>query len=333
MRNAKGAVYDFEAAEVRTIGTPLGVQAESRVVGPNGSIRLLQPLLRGPISLLSGTNDQGEKRFFLQQQDSAYVIEVLSCAPRLAYLRVMPGCPELDFSSILIETKYTYNYPSLMQLVTRYNKCRYPQQTIQPVADPGGIHSYVGVKAGLRNTSIMPDVTGNAPRTSNSLDWHAGVFVNALLTRHIALQVEAVYSAVADTYGNQEVYNGGAYYKTVMSYNVAYKQVQLPILLRYQFGSGKVRPFLNIGPQYTQLFGRKLERIVQDQNGTPARVSSFNMRGYNVGAASGVGVLWQQPNRPQYSLELRLDHNLRDDKPSAIAPYLADIRLDLGIAF
>ncbi|GAB3296590.1 porin family protein [Hymenobacter tenuis] len=329
LRRADKPLADFTAAEAISYGDANGQLGVSQRVGSlQGELRFVTPLIKGPVSLYSGENAKGEKRFFLQPKDSAYVVEVVPTNARLTYLRVLPGCPTLDFAYSQIEGRYLYNYNGLSRLVRDYNACRYPQQTSQLIPEPGGLQTHFGVKAGVHGTRFNFPEARSRDLYTTPLSYQTGVFMNVSNKSRFSLQLEAMYMAIRGEYGPFNVYNGNAYYTTTRSLVIKYSQLQVPLLVRYTLGSGSFRPYLNTGPLYTYNFNRKSEDVYQDSD-KPA-VTRRVLRipnAYSVGLTGGVGMLVQRPGLPQLSVEARVDHYID------ITPTHTALRLDVGIAF
>ncbi|GAB3237917.1 hypothetical protein GCM10027346_30020 [Hymenobacter seoulensis] len=329
------SVADFSATDVTSYGDANGVWGVSQAVGrPQGEARFVTPLVLGPVSLFSGENTLGEKRFYIQPHDSAYIVEVPPATARLTYLRVLPGCPSLDFAYSQIEGRYLYNYNGLTRLVKEYNACRYPEQTAKQIAEPGGLQTYFGVKGGVHTTRLnYPGFPSSATYTA-PFSYQGGVFMNVSSRKQFSLQIEAVYLAIRGEYAPINIYNGNASYTTTRAVSVKYSQLQFPLLLRYTIGHGSLRPYLNAGPVYGLNFNRKTEEILQDSDKPTATRRQFQVPSTNsVGGTAGLGLLVQRPSLPTFSLEARADHIIDSSGYYDTTPTHTSFRLDLGVAF
>ncbi|MET4109124.1 porin family protein [Hymenobacter sp. UYP22] len=312
----------FTPTQAIAYGDETGPIRVSKAVHRQAAPKFLVPLLRGPVSLYSGENADGETRYFLQPVDSAYVVEIQPRTPRLAYLRVMPGCAKLDFSNLIIESLYRYNAGSLQQLVQTYNTCRFPQQASNKLTTFGGYRTHFGVKAGLNTTRFSEEVTGlGQPKAK--LGHQAGLFLLVSSKRAWGLQAEVTYAKINSEYTPVAIYNGYATYTTTRAVEINYSQIQLPFLFRYTLPTTSWRPYVNAGPAYSFNFNRKSAEIFQDSDKpTPVRRPLKIPISNSIGAAAGVGILLP---KPQLSVEGRLDY--------VFDPARMTLRLDVGLAF
>jgi Outer membrane protein beta-barrel domain len=322
LRQPNQPVQTFSASQAAAYGDETGPIRVSKRVDHQASPKFLTPLLNGPVSLYSGENAEGELRFFLQPQDSAHVIEIQPRTPRLAYLRVMPGCEKLDFSNFGIESLYRYNTGSLQQLVQTYNTCRYPQEASSAPVTLGGYRTHFGVKAGANATRFTEkSVTLGKPQSI--LSYQAGIFLSVNSKRVWGLQTEVTYARIKSGYEPVNVYNGYATYTTTRAVEIDYSQIQIPFLLRYTLPGINWRPYVNAGPTYSFNFNRKSAEVFQDSDKTsPLRKPLNTPITNNTGAAAGIGLLLPQS---KLSVEGRVDYTF---EPTRVA-----LRLDVGLAF
>ncbi|WP_375437457.1 porin family protein [uncultured Hymenobacter sp.] len=334
LRRPNQPTTDFSPAQATSYGNETGALWVSRPIGPGGTLRFVAPLVRGPVSLYSGEDAGGNKRYFLQPQDSAYVVAIPPTTARLAYLRLLPGCPNFDFAYSKFERAYPYTYSGQTRLVRDYNTCRYPQQTTTLVATPRGTKTHFGIKAGIHTTRFnFPGLTQLKQRKME-LSYQAGISMLVSGKSHFALQLEATYLAARGEYGPGNHYNGNAFYTTTRTLVINYAQLQVPLLLRYNIGTGNLRPYLNAGPVYAFNTNHGSEDVYQDSNKpTPTRLPLNIHGGNSIGGTAGIGVLIQQPGLPLFTVEARADYLTDSASGFEQAPNHISLRLDFGVLF
>jgi len=322
LRQPNQPTQTFSASQAAAYGDETGLIRVSKRVDHQENPKFLTPLLNGPVSLYSGENAEGELRFFLQPQDSAYVIEIQPRTPRLAYLRVMPGCDKLDFSNFGIESLYYYNTGSLQNLVQTYNACRYPQQASSVPVTLGGYRTQFGVKAGA-NITRFTEKSVYLGEPKSIISYQAGIFLSVNSKRAWGLQTELTYARIKSGYDPINVYNGYATYTTTRTVEIDYAQLQIPFLLRYTLPGINWRPYINVGPSYSFNFNRKSAEVFQDSDkASPVRKPINIPITNNIGTAAGIGLLLP---KPKLSIEGRVDYTF---DPTRVA-----LRLDVGLAF
>lgn len=103
-------------------------------------------------------------------------------------------------------------------------------------AGPLAAQASIGLKAGLTASTLSgDDADGAKTRTGVS----GGIFVNLPLSPNFSIQPEALYmskGADFDAFDNDEVGS------------VKLQYIEVPILLKYAFGAGPLRPSLFAGP-------------------------------------------------------------------------------------
>ncbi|AHJ98468.1 porin family protein [Hymenobacter swuensis] len=322
LRQPNQPVQTFSASQAAAYGDETGPIRVSKRVDHQANPKFLTPLLNGPVSLYSGENAEGELRFFLQPQDSAYVIEIQPRTPRLAYLRVMPGCEKLDFSNFGIESLYRYNTGSLQHLVQTYNACRYPQQASSSPVTIGGYRTQFGVKAGA-NITRFTEQSVILGKQESLLSYQAGLYLWISSKRAWGLQTEVTYAKIKSGYEPVNVYNGYATYTTTRAIEIDYAQIQIPLLLRYTLPGINWRPYISVGPSYSFNFNRKSAEVFQDSDkASPVRKPINIPITNNIGTAAGIGLLLP---KPKLSIEGRVDYTFD--------PIRVALRLDVGLAF
>ncbi len=321
-------VQHFSAAEVSTYGNANGVARVSRPVGARGPAQLLAPIVKGYVSLYSGQNTDGELRFYLQPADSAHVVEIAPATPELTYLRTLVGCSSLAFGYGKIQVQYPYNRDGLTRLVNAYNACVRPQQQSLAVKSTFKIHPSFGLKIGANASRFHLASASYGGEHQQFVGYQAGATLNLATRTRFSVQLEAVYMSLRSRYGPYDItaYNTGIPSNTRTT-EVQYAELQLPLLLRYTFGNGLYRPYLNAGPAY----GRDFSNKSTDSAGgatTPVELSA-----YSLGGVGGLGVTLARAGGPVLGLEARYDYMVGNKGARLYTPTHQSARLDLSITF
>ncbi|WP_161599495.1 outer membrane beta-barrel protein [Hymenobacter nivis] len=321
-------VQQFSAAEVLAYGNADGVARVSRLVGPQGAAQLLTPVVTGYVSLFSGQNTDGELRFYLQPADSAHVVEIAPATPELTYLRILPGCSSLAFGYGKVQVQYPYNRGGLTRLVNTYNACVRPQQASVAVKNPFKIRPSFGLKIGANASRFQLASASYGGEHQQFVGYQAGATLNLATRTRFSVQLEAVYLSLRSRYGPYDVtaYNTGIPSNSLTT-NVQYSQVQLPLLLRYTFGNGLCRPYLNAGPAYGRNFSNK------STNSAGGIGSTVELPAYSLGGVGGLGLVLARSGGPVLGLEARYDYMVGNKTMLSNTPIQQSARLDLSVTF
>jgi len=328
---------EFTPAQVRSYGDEKGAFGVSKPLGKGAAPSFVTLLVEGYTSLYEGYTAQGDKRLFIQPTDSTYAVELPPTALQITLLRLLPGCPELrlEYSETLL--KYRLNQSGMTRLVTDYNRCRQPQQRNRISTTPNGMQVAFGLKAGINTTRFY--FSSNRSRTSQGeVGYQAGFFLAFIGKGRFSAQLEPTYLAMRGSEGPEQVANGYAYYQTFRRTTIQYSQVQLPVLVRYRFGHGPLRPFLNAGPSYGVNFNNQSIRKdeYQTQTGQTAPATTEQElplpKTASIGLAAGGGVLIRYATLPLLSVEVRYDRMHYGDS-NGFTSRSSTWRLDVGVAF
>jgi len=331
----------FTAADAISYGDTSGPIGVSKLVGAHGRApTFVTPLVLGYVSLYSGTNMDGARRFYLQPTDSTYIVEVLPASPLLTLLRLLPGCPSLKLEYTETLRSYPYTPTGMSRLITDYNACRRPQQASFSNRHPYGLHTTFSFKAGVNTsrftTSAYESFTGNH---TQSFGYQASTFFHFYSKARTSVLIEPTYITLRSVYGPRAIPNGYAYYTTTRRTAIHYAQVQIPLLIRYTVGHSNWRPYLNAGSNCAVSFSNRSVQeyhhsVDSNQPAVPLKDQTYAITALNdpsLGFAAGAGLLLCQPSFPTLSAELRYDYMLDSFGPSSINHNL--LRLDLGVMF
>jgi hypothetical protein len=192
-------------------------------------------------------------------------------------------------------------------------------------------------------------VTGYAQSSSIWLGAHAGADIGTIATgppdafgtitssTGIAIGAEGDYW-ITDNFGISiglaYVQKGANVNLRGESFGLAYRYLQMPVLLKATFGDGSVKPYLFAGPE----FGLKLSAT---QSGpilgrdTTVDFPDSLITKFNIGILLGAGITFTINPQTMLFLEAGYDHGLSNITPSDkyAAVSTRDIRASLGILF
>ncbi|WP_324677262.1 porin family protein [Hymenobacter sp. GOD-10R] len=329
----------FTATEASSYGDASGPVGVSKQVGAAGSPMFVTSLVRGYVSLYSGSNADGARRFYLQPADSTHIVEIPPVFTPLVLLPLLPNCPALRLEYAETSHMYSYTPSGMSKMVIDYNTCQRPQQPSIANYHPYGLHTAFGIKAGINASSFTTDIEPFSGKHQDFVGYQAGVFLRFYSQSKFSVLIEPTYLALRSVYGPTPIPNGYAYYTTNQRISIQYSQVQVPLLFRYTAGHGSMRPYLNAGISYGLNFGNRSVRdfhYTMDSNQAAGPVDNSRTivtpDSRSVGLATGAGMLLYQPSLPVLSVELRFDRML-DSFGSLSTTYHNSLRFDLGIMF
>lgn len=257
---------------------------------------------------------------------------------------MMAACPAVRSRVATVE----YQTRSLVNLVHTYNQCMGgPQADVPSMADRKShlnLTAVVGSQIStleVSDNSILGTSEPNsfrakpAPAVGLALEAHT-----SLLSSRLTLVVEALYSSQLNE-GDYISKNFGTSYGQM---RVKLDQVRVPLMARYSFSNGKVRPFLQAG--LGTAFVLKAEQeyrvsFVAPPNQQYSLYRPFltdskgddNIRGLENGLLFGVGATTARPNARNLALELRGERSNGFSKAAGIKTaytrYFLLLRYDL----
>jgi hypothetical protein len=332
-----GGFSVFGPAQIASYGTANGVIEVSRQVSRNEPARLLMPLVTGYISLYKGKNDHHETVYYLQAPDSTHVTEVARASSQLTLARMLAGCPTLEFGLDETQSRYPYSTDGMIRLLTAYNSCRQPGQPTLLVKRAGGWRTSVGLKAGVNRAyfNILTPSYGGLGEHKNAAGYQAGITFNLAGLGHFSTQVEATYLAQRSSYGPYERYYsligtpGNTHLVTVRL-----SELQLPVLVRYEAGYGRWRPYLNAGPNVTLNLGNSSGAISPNSRAGNQEPVEFGKA--SLGLSAGSGIALHSPSLPTISLEVRYDRAFQSPAHNEYLYHVShhnSLRFEVGAAF
>jgi len=324
-----------QATSYSSTGRPIRI---SKRLGAEGPARYVVPLVEGYVSLYSGESEQRDPVYYLQLPGVAFVTAVERSSSQLTLARALSGCSSLDFGTDEFQRLYPFNAGGMSRLVMAYNTCRQPGQPTVAVKRASGFRTSIGIKAGLNvsNFEVPAPAYAGLGAAQKAQGYQTGVTLNFSSFGPLSVQLEATFLVLNARYGPYE-----AYYSNVgrpsnaHTTQIRYAQIQVPVLLRYEFGRQTIRPFLNAGPSLAlNLANESADTYPSTASGVITEAVELGKTG--LGLAAGAGISIRRPSLPALSLEVRYDrvkesvahndyflHLLRHDS----------LRLDVGITF
>jgi hypothetical protein len=190
-------------------------------------------------------------------------------------------------------------------------------------------------------------VTGFAQSSSLWLGAHAGADIGTVAIgppdavgtitskTGIAVGAEADYW-ISDNYGisAQPAYVQKGFNTQLNdgSFAVTYRYLQLPVLFKFTFGSGALKPFFFAGPEFGLKLSVTQSGPVMGKDTTITAADSLVTKS-NIGILVGAGINYQVNSATMLFLQAGYDHGLSNISPNSREQTLStrDIRTSLGI--
>jgi hypothetical protein len=160
--------------------------------------------------------------------------------------------------------------------------------------------------------------------------YQAGLFLRASNKTRFSLLLEANYTYLRSTYESDN--NPSNLVTRVVS--IDYTQIQLPLLMRYTFGNGLIRPFLNAGGMFAiNLNNKSLETFsLNSQPLEKSRQPINTSEDIGYGVTAGAGTTIRYASLPELSFEVRYDR-MRYGNFIYFVPRHSSIRFDVSVGF
>ncbi|MFC6224667.1 porin family protein [Hymenobacter artigasi] len=329
----------FNPDEIAGYGRPYKQVLVSRQVGAKGAPEFVRPIALGYLSLYAGTNAENELRFYVQPADSAYLVEIAPQNAMLTLNRLMGDCPALDFGAEATRRRFPYSRRGMLDLVKTYNTCRQPAQPTRVMEPKGALVFRFGVKAGLHASRFNFGPESASP-VNFKPSYQFGVTLNMQRRSRFSTQIELNYLSLKNEFEQAVISPSIITSSRAVTLALDYKQLQLPILLRYQLTNGPVRAFINAGPcagfNFSNASTLKTKYVyLNDSQTSPYQLPESISAGF----VAGAGLLFKIPTGHLLSLEARVDHLYDGLRKSYAAesdfqnPQHTSFRLDAGILF
>lgn len=286
----------------------------------------LEALVLGPASLLFLRDEHNKDHYYLRMagkpvqeliQNTHEVVEnsVTYRGKTHEYRRTLAAatqqCPAIQ--SAITTVRFGQN--GLADLVQRYNDC-VGATSITPAAESRRSHVQLSLVVGAeknRLTLYDPHPAQEIQATS-SVRPTAGLGLTLHppgITRAISARVEALYEKQTYSLATGVVNLAGLMYE----YRVDLESVRFPLLLRYTYPKGAVRPFGYAGYSFSYFLNNRNEvRNTNAYDGSDGTLSIYNWRPWlksprrlEQGLVGGVGLTTARTTGRNVALELRYE--------------------------
>lgn len=329
----------FKPNEIAGYGRPFKQVLVSRQIGAKGSPEFVRSIAQGYLSLYAGTNAKQELRFYIQPADSAYLVEIDPLKMTLILNHLMGDCPALDFGNDATRQRFPYNQHGMFELVKTYNSCRQPTQLTKIVVPKTKTVFRFGIKLGaLTSRFDFGPETQNS--VNNKLSYQFGAALSIYSRSRFSTLVELNYQSLKNEFEAVRINPNVTTSAKTATLSLSYKQIQLPLLVRYQLTNGAARAFINAGPCGGINFNNTSTLRIKYDYLTQSETDSYLLpRTISVGYAAGAGVLFKITPKQLLSIEARFDHlfdsSLKDysSDDAYYKPQHRNFHLDAGIFF
>lgn len=321
--SSSASVTSYQPNELRSYGLASEHKLyQSLALTSSAPKYFLEVLVNGPAKLYFWRDDERADHYYVATE-AFPITELVQRKVLLEQQRILqeqniyrntlaqalPGCPAAQAQ--LPALRFTTH--DLMRPVLAYNQCLAPQASA-PSATTATVpnqatraKAQLGILVGGQSVAMQVKYN-NQYNQSNELKFGprftpvVGLFLNLPLTalsRKLSLEAELFYEGehYEQTY-TRTIY-GGSSYSSADRYTFNMVYLRLPLLVRYTYPVGKVRPFLEAGPTLAYALKMQNEVKMTDAQGNISSSQGFlqgNSRSFQEGLAGGVGIqlsYWQ----------------------------------------
>lgn len=314
----------YTASEIKGYGLGDSLRYESRevLVNEESQTIFMQVLVDGPVKLYHAEGFHASYKYFLQKQQEP-VIPLHKSYYAGTLTTLLKDCALLNLQ------KYKYNGISLSNLVHTYNDCQYAGQPSTILLKQSKLIKTWGVRAAAHMFTLSYSSEVGEP-ADHQFGWSpgvtAGLFFNFQLAgKRISVQPELLYTSRKLKNVHQHSQQYTLDYESVTELNAHY--LQLPVLLKYKFGTGMWQPYLNAGFNYGLALSKDYKKTVTYETGYVNR-TEMALDGYTLGYIAGAGI-----QRNALSLEARFSRDITNSNYIYKKIYYSAWQLALGFTF
>ena len=319
-RPAPGAeATPYAPADLKSFGLRGGARydacqlppAPSTGAAPNAPAALfLQVLAQGKAALYTFTDENSRARYFLRPSGGplAELIQTTQTVYRTddtpVQERTFPFRQVLrqafgDCAQVLpLVANAELSDSQLTDLVNRYNSCSGPGVVPMPTAPvlARATKTQVGLVVGVQQASAMLNDGGETTVRSG---WRPVAGVGLLLSpasfnTRLTVRLEALYQTQQLESEYQRNHGTTTTLRSTRNAAIRLNTVRVPLMFRYTWPAGRVRPYLQAGAEVAVLLNFHQAVITeryQELNGSYSTdVRQIEMRGLGIGPVAGVGV-------------------------------------------
>ncbi|MCC2546674.1 PorT family protein [Hymenobacter sp. BT175] len=175
-----------------------------------------------------------------------------------------------------------------------------------PSGNEGWSRSF-GIKAGLNRTRLttpMRNPYSERVESEYAGNWQAGGFVNFAYYNGFSFQAEALLVQLTGAF-EEQIYTGTSAYTLTRTADYAFRQIRVPLQLRYQLGKGTARPFVFAGPHLAMAVTHDVSASDKrsDQANRTILPIEWQQSAFAFGLQGGAGLYVALPNLPGFSIE------------------------------
>lgn len=287
----------------------------------------LEVVLRGKLNLLFLRDERSNDHYYVQPrgQPAQELVQKISLTNAGGttlrrksddYRRTLAAATQACLAVQPAITKVDFDLRSLTRVVGQYNAC-VGSAVVQPAAATRKNHVQLGLIAGAETSRLaLNDNFFGRKRTletaSNQISPVFGLGLNfrlAGINKALAVRLEALYE-LQEYLARQALATPGFYDE----YRVKMGGIRIPLLVRYTYPRGAVRPFAQLGYGFTYLLKSTNEgRQVRVSNSTPTTDTPWRglvaPRSLEQGMVGSIGVATARPDQRNAALELRYERS------------------------
>ncbi|GAB2848106.1 porin family protein [Hymenobacter ruber] len=342
---AGAEVVSYTAAQLRGYGFASGRHYRTQLLAAIDSVQyqatppprlvFMEVLASGPLNLYQMRSHTGVDRFFVASATPDASRPITELIPRRnpgsdyltrAYLRaglyrgvltgLMADCPAVQIAVASVP----FTASALTGIVQRYNACRTPAGAPAPMRSMArsGERVRLGVVAGMETSRLS--VTGASfLEKGNFVSTRPVVGLGltvpfASISEKLSLRAEML----VENQRYSDAFIGGINYgpSTYEQVRLNLTYLRVPLLLRYTYPTGKVRPFAQAGVSYAQRLrfdtavqlGRANSAgTVEYDTAKPLEDAAGSLMSYEIGLAGSLGALLPAIAGRTLALELRAE--------------------------
>lgn len=232
---------------------------------------------------------------------------------RTTLAQALAGCPVAQTQLPALR----YTAAELARAVAAYNNCQAPPADVAAIAAAGGTprgpRPRLGIVLGAERTAMNVDFAdmyngAHTLRFSPKIAPIGGLFLAVplgALSRKLSLEVELLYESL-----RYDQAFGNAYSSASDRYTFDLAYLRLPLLVRYTYPTGRVRPFVEAGPVLAYAMQLDNSLVKTDNQGNASAPTGFyqnNFRSLQEGLAGSLGAQFGYANGRQAALLVRYE--------------------------
>ncbi|OGX82773.1 porin family protein [Hymenobacter coccineus] len=319
----------FQPADLRAYGLP-GERKHYHSLTPVGAPQpaFLEVLVSGPANLyVLRTADRADHYYVATEtfplaelvhrkvmQEQASIMQEQNIY-RTTLAQALVGCPVAQAQLPTLR----YTAAELARAVTTYNNCQAPPETVTAAdiaaagGTPRGPRARLGIVLGAEQTIMhvrFTDMYGSQHELSFSpkVVPIGGLSLSvplAALSRKLSLETALLYESI-----HYDQAFGNAYSSASDRYTFDMAYLRLPLLVRYTYPTGHVRPFVEAGPVLAYALQLNNSLVKSDNQGNASKPAGFfqdNFRSFQEGLSGSLGAQFSYAKDRQAALLVRYE--------------------------